>query len=110
VIFSGLMKFSSGLIAAAHSGFNAQKQVTAEIIGTKGILEVPDTYFDNAGSLSLITGEDRQEIPVTKSDRYRREIEDFADSILEGRSPAFGLAETLRNAEVTDRLIAAAAK
>ena len=110
VIFSGLMKYPWGLIAAAHSGFNAQKCVMAEIIGTKGILEVPDTYFDNAGSLSLIIGDDRREIPVIKSDRYRREIEDFADSILKQRSPAFGLAETLRNAEVTDQLIAAAAK
>lgn len=108
ILFSGLLKYSSGLIAAVHSGFNAQKRVTAEIIGTKGILEVPDTYFDNAGSLGLIVDEERRELPVTKSDRYRQEIEDFADSIRQQRAPALGLSETLRNAEVMDRLFAAA--
>jgi len=110
VIFSGLMKYSSGLLAAVHSGFNAQKHVMAQIVGTKGILDIPETYFDLAGSLTLSFGEERQEIPVTKSDRYRHEIEDFADAILQGRPPACGLAETLRNAEVLDRLFAAAAK
>jgi predicted dehydrogenase len=108
VIFSGLMKFPTGLIAAAHSGFNAQKRVFAEIIGTNGILEIPETYFDNAGSLSLFTGEERREIRVATSDRYRLEIEDFAEAIRSRKPPAFGLAETLRNAEVLDRLIAAA--
>lgn len=110
VIFSGLLKYSSGLLASIHSGFNAQKHIMAQIVGTKGILEIPETYFDHAGSLTLSLGDERREIPVMKSDRYRYEIEDFADAILQQRPPAFGLAETLRNAEVLDRLFAAAAK
>ena len=108
MIFSGLMKYPSGLVAAAHCGFNAHKRVIAEVVGTKGVLEVPETYFDNAGSLTLINGDERREIAVARSDRYRQEIEDFADAIQQGRPPAFGLAETLRTAEVMDRLFAAA--
>ena len=107
VSFSGLLRYSSGLVATAQCGFNTQKRVCAEIIGTKGLLEIPETYFDNAGPLTLITGEDRREISVAQSDRYRAEIEDFADAIIQKRPPKFGLAETLRNAEVTDRLFAA---
>lgn len=110
VIFSGLLKYSSGLVAAVHSGFNAQKRVIAQVVGTKGILDIPETYFDHAGSLTLSIGEEQREIPVEKSDRYRFEIEDFADALLQQRPPAFGLSETLRNAEVLDRLFAAAAK
>jgi len=110
VIFSGLLRYSSGLVAAAHCGFNAQKRIHTEIIGTKGVLDIPDTYFDHAGTLTLTLGEDRKDIPVARSDRYRQEIEDFADALLQDRPPQFGLAETLRNAEVTDRLFAAAAK
>ena len=110
VIFSGLLKYSSGLVAALHSGFNAQKRVFAEIIGTRGILEIPETYFDHAGTITLMIGEERREIAVAKSDRYCYEIEDFAGAILQQRPPSFGLAETLRNAEVSDRLLAAAAK
>ena len=106
-IFSALLKYPSGLVAAAHCGFNAQKRVLAEITGTQGVLEIPDTYFDNAGELTLTVGEERRAIPVAACERYRLEVEDFADAILRQRAPRLGLAESLRNAEVMDRLIAA---
>jgi len=71
------------------------------------VLEIPDTFSDNAGVLLLTTGDTRREIPVALSDRYRLEVEDFADAILQQRPPQFSLAETLRNAETLDRLLAA---
>ena len=107
VNFSALLKYPSGLLAAAHCGFNAQKRVHSEITGTRGILEVPETFFDPAGVLTLTTGETRREIAVPASDRYRHEVEDFADAIRQKRAPLFSLVETLRNAEVLDRLFAA---
>jgi xylose dehydrogenase (NAD/NADP) len=55
----------------------------------------------------LTTGEERREIAVEASDRYRLEVEDFADSILQKRPPQFSLAETQRNMEVLDCLFAA---
>lgn len=105
--FSALLSYPSGLIAAVNSGFNTQRRVHSEIVGTRGALEIPDTFFDNAGSLILTTGEERREIPVARSDRYRLEIEDFAGAILQKRAPRLGLAESERNAEVMDRLRAA---
>jgi len=107
VNFSALLRYPGGLIAALHCGFNAHKRITAEIIGTEGVLEVPETFFDAAGTLILTRGEERREIPVAASDRYRLEVEDFAAAILAGRPPLFSLAETLRNMEVLDRLFAA---
>ena len=107
VNFSALMKYSSGVVAAVTCGFNAHKRVFSQITGTAGVLEIPDTFFDPAGVLTLTVGEERREIPVAASDRYRLEVEDFADAILEKRAPRVGLAETLRNAEVIDRLLAA---
>jgi D-xylose 1-dehydrogenase (NADP+, D-xylono-1,5-lactone-forming) len=106
-IFSALLKYPSGLIASLHCGFNAQKRVVAEIIGTKGVLEIADPFFDPPGALVLTCGEERREIPVAASDRYRAEVEDFSAAILEQRAPRLGLAESLRNAEVLDRLFAA---
>ena len=108
VIFSALLKYPSGLVASAHCGFNAHKRVRAEIVGTHGVLEIPETYFDDTTPLVLISGEQRTEIPVPASDRYAREIEDFSDAILHARPPHFSLAETLRNAGVLDQLLAAA--
>jgi predicted dehydrogenase len=106
-IFSALLKYPSGLIAALHCGFNAQKRIAAEIIGREGLLEVPDAFLGNAGALTLVQGDERREIPVAASDRYRLELEDFAAAILERRAPQLGLAESLRNAGVIDQLLAA---
>jgi predicted dehydrogenase len=106
-IFSALLRYPSGLIATLHCGFNAPARICAEITGTAGVLEIPDTFLDNAGALTLITGDIRREIPVAASDRYRLEVEDFADALLQQRAPQFDLAETQRNLEVTDRLLAA---
>jgi predicted dehydrogenase len=105
--FSALLRYPSGMIASLHCGFDSHRRIGAEIVGTKGVLEVPETFFDNAGSLTLTCGDERRALPVALGDRYRGEIEDFGDAIREGREPRFGLAETLRNAEVLDRLFAA---
>ena len=107
VNFGAVLRYRSGLLATIGSGFNAQKRVLAALVGTHGVLEVPDTYFDPAGALTLTIGEERREIAVPASDRYRSEVEDFAGAILEGRAPQFSLVESLRNAEVIDRLLAA---
>jgi predicted dehydrogenase len=107
MIFSALMKYPSGLIASLNCGFNAQKRIFSEIIGAKGALEIPDTFFDNAGALTLTVGEERREIPVEQSDRYRLEVEDFADAILQKCATHFSVAETQRNMEVMDKLFAA---
>jgi D-xylose 1-dehydrogenase (NADP+, D-xylono-1,5-lactone-forming) len=106
ISFSGLLRYESGLIGALHCGLNANRRIFSEITGTKGVLEIPDTFFDNPGVLTLTLGEERSEIPVDASDRYRSEIEDFADAIRDHRPPQFPLTETLRNAEVMDRLFA----
>jgi xylose dehydrogenase (NAD/NADP) len=105
--FSALLKYSSGLVGALHCGIDSHKRVCAEIIGTLGVLEVPDTFFDNPSPLVLTVGEERREIAVPASDRYRLEVEDFARAILTRGQPQFGLAETIRNMEVIDRLFAA---
>ncbi len=109
VIYSALLKYPSGVIASLNCGFNAQKRVGSEIVGTRGALEIPDTFFDNPGVLTLTTGEERREIQVAQSDRYRLEVEDFAGAILEKRAPRLALAETERNMEVLDALRAGAA-
>ena len=106
VSFSGVLKYPTGLIASLNSGFNAHRRVCSEIVGTQGVLEVPDTFFDDAGVLTLTAGEAKTEIPVGESDRYRAEMEDFADAVRNGRTPQLGLAETVRNAETLDRLLA----
>jgi D-xylose 1-dehydrogenase (NADP+, D-xylono-1,5-lactone-forming) len=108
MIFSALLKYPSGLVASLNCGFNTQKNVHSEIAGTRGVLEIPDTFSDYPGALILATGEERRKLPVAECERYRLEVEDFAGAILQKRAPRLGLAETLRNIEIMDRLQAAA--
>ena len=107
VITSAVLRYPSGVVATLNCGFNAYKRVFSEIIGTKGVLEVPDSFWDPAGILTLETQEGRREIAVAESDRYRSEVEDFADALLAGKPPHLDVAETLRNMLVLDRLFAA---
>lgn len=103
-IFSGVLKYDNGIIATINCGFNAFLRVYSEIVGTKGVLEIPDTFFGNAGSIAVITNAGREEIPVVESDRYRLQIEDFADAIMKDRQPLVRVTETIRNMRVIDQL------
>jgi len=107
-LFSAVLRYPGGVTASIHSGLNAHFRMLAEITGTKGVLEIPIPFLGNAGHLTLIAGDQRTEIAVPESDRYRLQAEDFADAILLKRPPLLTAEETLRNMELLDRLYAAA--
>lgn len=105
VLFSAVLKYKKGILCTINCGFNAFARIFSEIIGTRGILEIPDTFFDNAGTIILITDEGKQEIEVTESDRYLLEVEDFADAILNHHAPLLNLIETVRNMKIIDQFL-----
>lgn len=105
-LFSALVRYPGGVVAALHSGFNAQMRVSSEIIGTAGSLEIPATFFGMAGTITMTVGDKRRDITIEESDRYRLQVEDFANAILKKRPPLIPLEETLRNMELLDRLYA----
>lgn len=106
-LFSAVLRYPGDVVASLHSGFNAHPRILSEIVGTKGVLEIPITFLGQAGSITLTQGEQRTEIPIPESDRYRLQVEDFADAILTNRAPMLTLEETQRNIELLDRLYAA---
>ncbi len=105
--FSGLLRYPTGLIGAIHCGFDAHRRVGAEIVGTTGVLTVPEPWMDAPGTLGLTRGTEVTQIQVPASDRYRYELEDFSTAVRTGRPPGYSLPESLRNAELLDRLLAA---
>jgi predicted dehydrogenase len=105
VLFAGLLKYPNGFIASISSGFNAAKQLEAQIIGTKGVLHIPEPFFEAACELTrTVEGVVVEKIPVPQSDRYRLQVEDFAEAIMNKRAPYFSLVETQRNMEIMDKL------
>lgn len=104
ILFTAVLKYDNNIIATINCGFNAFSRVFSEIIGTKGLLEIPDTFLGNQGSIFLTTDDGKKEISIEASDRYMLEVEDFADSIINDRKPFLSLDETVRNMKIIDQL------
>ncbi len=69
-------------------------------------MEIPDTFGDAAGTITVNTAEGKQEIAVEASERYVLEVEDFSDAIINKKKPMFSLEETVGNMKVIDQLLA----
>lgn len=107
VQISALLKYRDGKMAALHAGFNAFGRNYSEIIGTKGRLEIPDTFLDVEGTLLLHTEKGSEEIPVEGCHRYTLEFQDFSRAVLEGGSPRVTLEESIRTSRIMDRIFGA---
>lgn len=105
VLFSAVLKYDNGIIANINSGFNAFGRVLSEIVGTKGAIEVPDTFLGNAGAITLLTEEGRKEIAINESDRYKLEVESFSDAIINDTEPILSPDETIRNMKIIEKLL-----
>jgi len=103
-IFSAVLRYKSGIIATINSGFNAFSRIHSEIVGTKGALEIPDTFLGNGGDITLVSDSGSEKIHINESDRYCLEVEDFADAIIHDREPFFSIAETQRNMKLIEML------
>jgi len=104
LIFTGILKYENGIIANLNCSFNSFLRVYSEIVGDKGVLEIPDTFLGTAGIITVTTAAGKREFKVTASDRYRLEIEDFAAAILDDRQPLLSTRETISNMKIIDQL------
>ncbi len=101
---SGLLKYEDGRTASLHAGFNAFGKNYSEIIGSKGRLEVPDTFLDNDGIMKLYTKDGVEELSVPWCHRYTLEFDDFSEAIQEKRKPMFSLEESLLNSTILEKI------
>ncbi|MFH5835511.1 Gfo/Idh/MocA family protein [Proteiniclasticum sp. C24MP] len=102
VQISALLEYKDGKTASLHAGFNAFGKNHSEILGTEGRLEIPDSFLDNEGTLTLHTSEGKEEIHVPACHRYTLEFEDFSSAILENRAPMLTQEESILNARILD--------
>jgi D-xylose 1-dehydrogenase (NADP+, D-xylono-1,5-lactone-forming) len=106
LMFSAVMKYADGTIATINCGFNAFNQMNSEIVGTKGRMEIPDTFTGSPGFVTVVGENGSRQVEIAESDRYALEVADFADAVLGRRQPLLGLDESYRNMQVLDMLLA----
>jgi xylose dehydrogenase (NAD/NADP) len=109
--FSGILKFPSGALGVFDCSFAADFQARAEIIGSRGKLDVWFPWRPKPDRATfLVTFADKTETIETVGVGFAHKIqfEIFGDCAREGNPLPISLADSLANARVLDALRAAA--
>ncbi len=99
VVFSGQLKFASGLLAQFDCGFRAPYRTAIEIVGTRGSIELASPFKPAGGEWITIKRGDRVELlEAPRADHlYLGEIEDMERAVLDGQSPRISLENSRAN-------------
>lgn len=101
-----VLEFSGGVKGIYHCAMNAAHRCKYEILGEKGILQVPQG-FNASGDQEMFLWVDgkRETIIVPSESNYKLEVEQFSRCILEGETPFYSLQDSYRNARVIDEVL-----
>lgn len=76
------------MLATFRCGFDASFQNRAEIVGTMGVMEIPEPFLGKSRSIIVTTSEGRRTYPTGWSDPYVKELEAFGEWVFNGGSPS----------------------
>jgi xylose dehydrogenase (NAD/NADP) len=98
VVFSGQMRFASGLLAQFDCGFRAPYRTSMEIVGTKGSIELRSPFKPAGGEwINIKRGDSVDKVRSPEYELYRGEIEDMERVVLDGQMPRISLENSRRN-------------
>ena len=98
VVFSGQLRFASGLVAQFDCGFRAPYRTAIEIVGTQGSIELGSPFKPAGGEWIKITrGDSAELLRSPEYELYRGEIEDMEQAILGGQAPRISLENSRAN-------------
>ena len=99
VVFSGQLRFASGLLAQFDCGFRAPYRTAMEFVGTTGSIELDSPFKPAGGEWIKIKRGDRIElIESPRADHlYQGEIEDMERALLDGQPPRISLENSRGN-------------
>ena len=99
VVFSGQMRFASGLLAQFDCGFRAPYRTSLEIVGTKGSIDLSSPFKPAGGEwIKIKHGERTELIESPRVDHlYLGEVEDMERAVLEGQTPRVSLENSRGN-------------
>jgi len=99
VVFSGQLRFASGLLAQFDCGFRAPYRTAIEVVGTRGSIELGSPFKPAGGEWIKIARGDRIELfESPRADHlYKGEIEDMERAVLDGQPPRISLENSRGN-------------
>ncbi len=107
--FVGQMKFANNIHMQFDSSFVTHFNNYMEIVGSQGILDIPEPAKPRKEEKIYLTRGDQREAIEFKSDMlYLYEVEDMADAILLGRAPRISLDDSRGNIMVILALLESA--
>ncbi len=110
---AGTLAFPSGALGVFTCSLRSPFDCAYELIGAHGRILVDRgamvAWPGGEFSIKLWLGDTYEEIAVPAADHYQLMVEDFAEAVLSGGTPAAPLDDTLRTLEVMDRVRAASA-
>jgi xylose dehydrogenase (NAD/NADP) len=115
---SALLRCPDGVVGMFDSGLDLPRSDELELIGTEGVLRVPDPWFGRPGYVELDRKGSVERLPAdpdgrygltgAESDTYRIEFDTF-EAAVAGRAPlAFGRADAVAQAETLSAVLNAA--
>jgi predicted dehydrogenase len=98
VVFSGQLRFASGLLAQFDCGFRAPFRTAIEIVGAKGSIELGSPFKPAGGEwIEIKRGDCVEQLRSPEYELYRGEIEDMEQAVLDGHAPRISLANSRAN-------------
>jgi predicted dehydrogenase len=108
---AGVLSFPSGALGHFDCSFRLPFTHTYELRGTKGRILVEQAFVvppDRQTTIRYWHNNDYEEITIPPANSYTLMAEDFADALLNNRSPKFSPQDAVRNMQALDRLYASA--
>ena len=98
VVFSGQLRFASGLLAQFDCGFRAPFRTAFEIVGTKGAIDLGNPFKPAGGEwIKIKRGDSVDKLRSPEYELYRGEIEDMEHAVLDGDAPRISLENSRGN-------------
>jgi predicted dehydrogenase len=109
---AGTLEYPGGALGQVSCSFFSAGHQTAQIIGTAGVIDVPEPFSppgDQPALLRLSRGGEREEFRFEPVNQYQLEAEGFGRLIRAGHGgPEMPLIETLENTATIDALLLSA--
>lgn len=106
MLTTGVIEMKNGARAVFDSSFDASFNAGYEVVGTKGIIEVPRAFradiHEGEGIIIIKDANSVVRKEIIQGHQYTLEVEHFAECIREGKDPVYSGEKTIQNMKAID--------